>query len=115
VRASCDPYQRLWCNADFQINKLFPKGKYSTEIPNARQCLKPGGTGAIRLYKEDGVIPTDTPSPTVVVKNEVTAMPVKEVVTQTTPCSCSSKTIIITATITSLVSSALFSLLLKRK
>src|SRR3989339_293618 len=53
TRTSCDPYQGQWCNADFQINKLFPKGTYSTKIPNARQCLKPGGTGAVRIYIAD--------------------------------------------------------------
>jgi hypothetical protein len=56
TRAACDPYQKQWCNADYQITKLFPKGKYTTEIPNSRQCLKPGGTGAIRLYKEEAPV-----------------------------------------------------------
>lgn len=50
TRASCDTYQKTWCNADYAINKMFPKGTYTTKIFNAKQCLKPGGTGAIRLY-----------------------------------------------------------------
>lgn len=37
-------------NADYAINKEFPKGTYTTEIPNARQCLKPGVTGMVLLY-----------------------------------------------------------------
>jgi hypothetical protein len=65
TRGNCDPYQKQWCNADYQINKLFQKGKYTTEIPNARQCLKPGGTGAIRLYSDDSAKTTTTPSITI--------------------------------------------------
>lgn len=56
TRGVCDPYQATWCNADYTINKTFPVGTYTTSIPNARQCLKPGGTGVIRLYENDGVI-----------------------------------------------------------
>lgn len=50
ARSSCDPYQAQWCNGDFAINKVFPKGKYNTQIANAKQCLKPGGTGTVLLY-----------------------------------------------------------------
>ena len=60
TRGNCDPYQRQWCNADFKINKTFPKGTYTTEIPEKRQCLKPGGTGAIRLYVDDEVVEKTT-------------------------------------------------------
>ncbi|MFH1170919.1 MAG: hypothetical protein V1778_00035 [bacterium] len=50
VRGACDPYQATWCNADYAINKIFPAGTYTTAIANAYQCLKPGGTGTVRLY-----------------------------------------------------------------
>lgn len=50
ARSQCDPYQALWCNGDFAINKVFPKGKYTTQIAKAKQCLKPGGTGTVRLF-----------------------------------------------------------------
>src|SRR4030067_2346007 len=50
TRSQCDPYQKQWCNGDYIINKLFSKGKYTTEIPKTKQCLKPGGTGTVRLY-----------------------------------------------------------------
>jgi|GEM_PF-1902073 len=112
-RGNCDPYQQTWCNADYQINKLFPKGKYSTEIPNARQCLKPKGTGAIRLYKDDSMITNVTPTSTVTEKKEVVVETLKEVAPSS--CACSTKTIILYAGITSLISSAIFSLLFKRK
>ena len=62
TRSSCDPYQKQWCNAYFAVNKIFSKGTYSTKIPNARQCLKPGGTGAIRLYEAD--VSTASPAAT---------------------------------------------------
>ena len=50
TRGSCDPYQASWCNADYEIGKTFPAGAYATKIANAYQCLKPGGTGTVRLY-----------------------------------------------------------------
>jgi hypothetical protein len=49
-RSSCDPYQRSWCNASFSVNKVFPKGSYASKVSAAKQCLKPGGTGTVRLY-----------------------------------------------------------------
>ncbi|MDD5618618.1 MAG: hypothetical protein PHG69_05935 [Candidatus Omnitrophica bacterium] len=60
-RGNCDPYQQQWCNADYAINKDFPKGNYSTAIPNARQCLKPGGTGTVLLYGTEGVAEVTNP------------------------------------------------------
>lgn len=109
TRASCDPYQQLWCNADYPINRLFPKGQYSTKIPTSRQCLKPGGTGAIRLYKDDGIKPTPstlaTPAPT-----QTTPIPA----TPTTSCNCNQTAIILTAVAASALTSLLVSLLLKK-
>ena len=102
-RGDCDPYQHQWCNADFIINKLFSKGKYSTEIPDSRQCLKPGGTGAIRLYKNEGAVKKEEPT-TQVVANKV----------QPTACSCSQTTILVTAAVTSVVTSALMAILLRK-
>ncbi len=60
TRSQCDPYQSQWCNGDYKIDKLFPSGAYSTKIPNARQCLKPGGTGTILLYTNGDVTPTES-------------------------------------------------------
>lgn len=118
ARGNCDPYQRQWCNADYNIDKLFPKGTYTTEIPDKRQCLKPGGTGAIRLYAEDGekkeVVPSATTAPTATeaIANQV--KPTEVVANKTTGCSCNQTTIVITAVVTSVVSSLLVSLLLRR-
>lgn len=50
ARGNCDQFQPNWCNADYIINKDFPAGNYTTKIPTAFQCLKPGGTGTVRLY-----------------------------------------------------------------
>jgi hypothetical protein len=67
TRGNCDPYQQSWCNADYALNRTMPAGTYTTKIPNARQCLKPGGTGTVRLYGAEvsgGAAPTtETPAP----------------------------------------------------
>jgi hypothetical protein len=49
-RGDCDAYQKKWCNADYALNQVMPKGNYTTQIPDSRQCLKPGSTGTVRLY-----------------------------------------------------------------
>jgi hypothetical protein len=54
VRGTCDPYQATWCNADYAINRVLPAGTYTTTIATAYQCLKPGGTGTVRLYGTTG-------------------------------------------------------------
>jgi len=113
-RADCDPYQRQWCNADFQINKLFAKGTYTTEIPTEKQCLKPGGTGAIRLYVDDGATKKVDPTPTTKLETKTEVVPTTIVENKPTGCSCSQTTIIVTAAITSIVSSALVALLLRK-
>lgn len=109
TRAQCDPYQTQWCNADFNINKLFPAGKYSTKIPNPRQCLKPNGTGAIRLYSLD----TQSPSPTEIPQKiqpttapTIVPLPIK----QTAVCSCTNN--IVTAVAASLVLNSILSFVL---
>jgi hypothetical protein len=119
TRAACDPYQHQWCNADYQISKLFQKGTYTTEIPNARQCLKPGGTGAIRLYTDEisseSAKPTITIAPTVIeptVKQAI--VPVAASDSKQSTCSCTQTTIILTAAATSVISSFLTSLFLKK-
>lgn len=116
TRTSCDPYQGQWCNADFAINKLFPKGTYSTKIPNARQCLKPGGTGAVRIYIADtGVSPSITPlvtnitSPTPTLT--LTPTPVLPLVTQCAKCNCNSWA---TIGVTMVFSSVVFFLVRKK-
>lgn len=50
TRTTCDTYQKNWCNADLVVNIPFPAGTYTTKVSNPRQCLVPGGTGAVRLY-----------------------------------------------------------------
>jgi hypothetical protein len=115
TRSACDPYQKQWCNADYQINKLFPVGKYTTEIPNSRQCLKPGGTGAIRLYKEDNSTPIVQPSPTATIQKEVVVTPTPMITSSSNTCACNQTTIIASAAAISLVGSTLISLLLRRK
>jgi hypothetical protein len=62
TRSACDPYQTSWCNADFAINKTFPAGTYATTIAHAYQCLKPGGTGTVRLYSLAATANTNTVS-----------------------------------------------------
>lgn len=116
TRSQCDPYQHQWCNADYQINKLFVKGKYSTEITNKRQCLKPNGTGAIRLYKDDGASATvkkTEPSPKSEAKTESGIQPTTTI-NNPGSCSCSRTTIIVTTVITSLITSGLVVLFLRR-
>jgi len=110
TRGSCDPYQQLWCNADYPINLLFPKGQYTTEIPDARQCLKPGGTGAIRLYQNEEVSasPTDVPEPT----------PIPALTTSTQPptpsCSCNQTQIILFSVAASALTSLIIFFVLKK-
>ena len=95
IRSDCDPYQGQWCNADFAINKAFKAGKYSTKIANARQCLKPGGTGTIRLYSEEKSaevtvtpVATEVP-PTVAATATLAPVAGKEVVNVGSSCNCS--------------------------
>jgi len=111
VRAECDPYQHQWCNADYKIDKVFPAGKYSTEIANSRQCLKPGGTGTIRLYKEDSAaeVPTKAPTPQ---PTAVTAQ--TQTNNKATTCACDKSSIVSSAAVTSGIVSFLLWLVLKR-
>jgi hypothetical protein len=121
-RTNCDTYQKQWCNADFQIGKTFPKGKYETKIPTKKQCLKPGGTGAIRLFGADSstsqeTLATNTPTITQVPTPKPTTVAVTPaVVTSQIPgCSACIKTVVATAVGTSLVSSFIFSFILRKK
>ena len=50
ARADCDPYQGNWCNGNYVINKDFPAGSYELKVSSKKMCLKPGFTGAVRLY-----------------------------------------------------------------
>ncbi|MDH7476375.1 MAG: hypothetical protein QHH09_02800 [Microgenomates group bacterium] len=101
TRGDCDIYQKRWCNADYNINKTFPAGAYTTKIPSARQCLKPGSTGTIRLYG------TETKENTAPVSSEFyTGGECKEL---------QIKTIIITAIITFIFSYFIFTILNKKK
>ncbi len=116
-RSSCDPYQKQWCNADFLINKLFPKGRYTTQIPDARQCLKPGGTGAIRLYSPETASSSPTAQPTSLPATPTLAP--APITTITNPssakCSCNSTVVIAaSAGISSLLSLGI-SLLIRKK
>jgi hypothetical protein len=111
TRASCDPYQKKWCNADFAINKSFPAGKYSTKISNSRQCLKPGGTGAIRLYEAESLLPPPVATPPAI-PAAVTPPPVVKETTAAPVCPCNN-TIALTAVASSLLSASLVFVLLK--
>ena len=118
VRSACDPYQKQWCNADYAINKLFPKGKYTTQIPDSRQCLKPGGTGTIRLYDEDAIV-TQQPTAAVTKQTETkenTQVKPTTIISskQPTTCPCDQTQVITTAAITAFVSSILTALILKK-
>ncbi len=106
-RSQCDPYQHQWCNADFQINKIFPKGKYTVEIPESRMCLKPGETGTVRLYANTSDSKKEEPKPTVTPALAVTN-------SQPGKCSCDQSTIIVTALVTSVATSAIVALLLRK-
>lgn len=117
TRAQCDPYQHQWCNADYQINKTFPKGKYSAEIPESRMCLKPGDTGTVRLYSDSSAVKKDEPTPTAkvdtqAVENQI--QPTEVVAAQPASCPCNQTTILITAAGASVLSSLIFSLLFRR-
>jgi len=108
ARSACDPYQQTWCNGDYQINKLFPKGKYTTEVADRRQCLKPNGTGTIRLYEND-VTPVES-------KLTSTAPIEPTIITAARPsvCSCNQTVVIVTAAVTSVISAAIVAFLLRR-
>lgn len=70
VRADCDPYQGNWCNGNQAINKEFPAGSYELTLSNAKMCLEPGKTGAVRLY---GKAPASSPAGSVAVPAGVPA------------------------------------------
>ncbi|MFA6098336.1 MAG: hypothetical protein WCV50_01145 [Patescibacteria group bacterium] len=72
TRSSCDPYQTSWCNADYTINEAFPAGTYTTKIATAYQCLKPGGTGAVRLYSTTAATNTNV-TPNLIATNNTNA------------------------------------------
>lgn len=119
-RGSCDPYQQTWCNANFRVDKLFPKGKYTTEIPNTRQCLKPGGTGAIRLYvdvpTENNATPTLTATPTLKPTTEPTVIESRPTqITKTENiCNCKTSSIMVVAAGTSAFVSMIVSIMLRK-
>lgn len=120
-RGNCDPYQTTWCNADYDINTLFPAGTYSTEISDRRQCLKPGGTGTVRLYSDDNLIPDNSPTsaqiPTAIIQPSTTAAAVQPVTAenQLISCSCNQPVIIATAAALSSALSIGISLFLKKR
>ena len=94
VRSECDPYQKQWCNANYEIGKTFPKAKYTTEIAESRQCLRPGGTATVRLYAEGNTVSTQeaVPAPPVTSTGNT---PTTTKATQSCQCkSCTSKIII---------------------
>jgi hypothetical protein len=124
TRGNCDPYQQTWCNADYVINKLFPKGDYTTEITESRQCLKPGVTGVARLYTDDGktkVEVTPTPVPTTTLTPEptrpvlVAANDEPKTVAISPSCNCNQTKVYAAAGGVSFVISLLVSLLLRRR
>ncbi len=56
-RTNCDTYQKNWCNADYNISKVFPAGSYTSKVGKVSQCLQPGKTGTVRLYGPDSLAP----------------------------------------------------------
>lgn len=120
-RGDCDPYQTTWCNADFNINKVLPKGTYTTEIPNQRQCLKPGGTGAVRLYSSDTTTTSDslspTAAPTSAIQPSSTIAPVTLTNEASTPptFTCNHASTIVIATALSSILSVGISIVLRKK
>jgi len=117
IRSSCDTYQKQWCNADYAINKTFPKGTYSTLIPNIRQCLEPGGTGAVRLYVNDveTAVAESSPTnyPTEMIANNATPTTYTQN-TKSADCSCNQTTTIAIAAGISSIISLLISFLAKK-
>lgn len=120
-RGDCDPYQTTWCNADYQVNKVFPKGTYSTQIPTNRQCLKPGGTGAVRLYTNDAPSVSATSAPTLTptgIAQKVATPSLSEsgsVVSKPAACSCNIAVTVGIAAATSSLLSVVITLLLRKK
>ncbi len=120
-RGDCDPYQTTWCNADYELDTLMPAATYSTEIPTNRQCLKPNGTGTIRLYSNDSQTAENSPSPTQSPTlppqptNTPAIIPVTANATVTTPCSCNQTATIAAAAAISSLLSITISLFLRKK
>ena len=52
VRASCDPYQTSWCEANIYPKKNMPAGKYVMTVANKRMCQNSGtqGNGMYGIY-----------------------------------------------------------------
>lgn len=121
TRASCDPYQKQWCNADFSLNQNLSKGTYETTIPNKRMCLKPGGTGTIRLYGASKIIsptgtlsPQPTATPTSIPATPTTVITFTES-TRTNACECNQTTVIATAAGTAMATACIVSILMRKK
>ncbi len=120
VRGDCDIYQKQWCNADYMINKIFPKGKYSTEIKEARQCKEPGNTGTVRLYGSETVqMNNEEPTSETTLETAPEAGPEAATTTaaeSNSVCikSCASS-VVISAVITLFVSFMLFSFVSRRR
>ncbi|MFA5746576.1 MAG: cohesin domain-containing protein [Candidatus Paceibacterota bacterium] len=55
-RTGCDTYQKNWCNADYNVSKVFPAGSYTSKVSKASQCLQPGKTGTVRFYGTDTAV-----------------------------------------------------------
>ena len=51
-RASCDPYQTSWCEANYYANKNFPAGAYVLKAGSAKLCqnAESGGNGMYIIY-----------------------------------------------------------------
>ena len=52
TRASCDPYQTSWCDADGVVNATWPAGAYTVTITSAHMCMNSGSSnqGFVYIY-----------------------------------------------------------------
>jgi hypothetical protein len=67
VRASCDPYQTSWCEANIYPKKNMPAGKYIMTVANKKMCQNSGtqGNGMYGVYgKKLGTANSNTASVT---------------------------------------------------
>jgi hypothetical protein len=56
ARASCDPNQASWCNADAVVNASWPAGAYTVTVNPARMCMNSGSSnqGFVYIYGSTG-------------------------------------------------------------
>ncbi len=60
TRASCDPYQTSWCDAEAAVNATWPGGAYTVSINPAHMCMNSGSSnqGFVYIYGTTGTAST---------------------------------------------------------